>query len=294
MAGSAPPPYLVVGIGGDSESLPAAQWSVREAEARNLQVVVAHGAFIPYGDPQLLSGVVDAIVAEAEAVVARAMSHLTIPPGLAVRTVVEPLPAVALLRRLAENAEFVALGRDHLTTFRRITQGAVTAQICAHAPCPVVVVPADAKRTLHQPVVVALDGTTAAASALRVAFEEAALWHLPLTALHARPDDDTAREAAERRVNIEEILAGWKADQPDVAVHSQVVSGDPAQVIAEYSEHAALMVVGRPHQRRVGSWARSVANAVLSHCGCPLAVVPESPLPFGLAAADTAPTSAHR
>ena len=127
MARSAPPPYLVIGVGGDSESLPAAQWSVREAEARNLQVVVAHGASIPYGDPQLLSGVVDAIVAEAEAVVARAMSHLTIPPGLAVRTVVEPLPAVALLRRLAENAEFVALGRDHLTTFRRITQGAVTA-----------------------------------------------------------------------------------------------------------------------------------------------------------------------
>ena len=56
MAGSAPPPYLVVGIGGDSESLLAAQWSVREAEARNLQVVVAHGASIPYGDPQLLSG----------------------------------------------------------------------------------------------------------------------------------------------------------------------------------------------------------------------------------------------
>ena len=80
MAGSAPPPYLVVGIGGDSESLPAAQWSVREAEARNLQVVVAHGSSIPYGDPQLLSGVVDAIVAEAEAVVARAMSHLTIGP----------------------------------------------------------------------------------------------------------------------------------------------------------------------------------------------------------------------
>ena len=79
MAGSAPPPYLVVGIGGDSESLPAAQWSVREAEARNLQVVVAHGASIPYGDPQLLSGVVDAIVAEAEGLSPAAMSHLTDP-----------------------------------------------------------------------------------------------------------------------------------------------------------------------------------------------------------------------
>ena len=143
--------------------------------------------------------------------------------------------------------------------------------------------------------IVAVDGTTAAASALRVAFDEAAIWQLPLTVLHAQPDDETATDTAERRVNIEEILSGWKADQPDVArCTHEVVPGEPADLIAEYSEHAALMVVGRPHQRRVGSWARSVANAVLSHCGCPLAVVPESPLPFGLAAADTAPTSAHR
>jgi nucleotide-binding universal stress UspA family protein len=133
--------------------------------------------------------------------------------------------------------------------------------------------------TSRQPVVVAVDGTTAATSALRVAFDEAALSRLPLTVLHARPENDTAAETAERQVNIEEILAGWKADQPDVAVHCEVAPGDTADVIAASAEHAALMVVGRPHRRHVGSWARSVANAVLSHCACPLVLVPESSPP---------------
>jgi nucleotide-binding universal stress UspA family protein len=147
-------------------------------------------------------------------------------------------------------------------------------------------VPAYRKATSRRPAVVAVDGTTAAASALRVGFDEAAIWRLPLTVLHARPDDDTATDAEERRVNIEEILAGWKADQPDVAVHSEVVPGDPADLIAEYSENAALVVVGRPHRRRLGSWARSVANAVLGHCECPLVVVPESAPPFRAPATD--------
>lgn len=269
-------PYIVVGVSGQPESLPAARWAVREADARGLQLVIAHGAPTPYGNPPWNSEVVDAMVADAETVVDQVMSHLVIPPHLLVRTVVEPIPPVALLSRLAENADFVALGRENLARFRRVTEGAITAPICATAPCPVVVLPAYVEATSRQPVIVAVDGTTAAASALRVAFDEAAIWRLPLTVLHARPDDDTGRETAERQVNIEEILAGWKADQPDVPVHSEVVPGDPADVIAAYSHHAALMVVGRPHRRHVGSWARSVAHAVLSHCECPLVVVPES------------------
>jgi nucleotide-binding universal stress UspA family protein len=247
--------------------------------------VIAHAAPTTHGNPWN-SEMVDAMVTDAEAVVDEAMSHLVIPPHLSVRRVVEPVPPVALLSRLAEQAEFVALGRENLAPSRRLTEGAVTAPICAAAPCPAVVVPAYLEATSRQPVVVAVDGTTAAASALRVGFDEAAIWHLPLTVLHARPDDDTVTDVEERRVNIEEILAGWKAEQPDVSVHSDVVPGDPAVVIAEYSEHAALVVVGRPHRRRLGSWARSVANSVLSHCECPLVVVPESAPPFRTPAVD--------
>ena len=273
-------PFIVVGVSGQPESFPAARWAAREADARRFELVIAHAAPTPYGNPPWNSEVVDAMVVDAEAVVDEAMSHIVIPPHLSVRRVVEPIPPVALLGRLAEDAEFVALGRDNIAPFRRVTEGAVTAPICEAAPCPVVVVPAYVEATPRQPVVVAVDGTTAARSALRVGFDEAAIWRLPLTVLHARPDDDSAQEAEERRLNIEEILAGWKADQPDVSVHSEVVPGDPADVIADYSEHAALVVVGRPHRRRMGSWVRSVASAVLSHCECPLVVVPESAPPF--------------
>ena len=64
-------PYIVVGVSGEPESVPAARWAVREAEARGLQLVIAHGVPIPYGDPPWTSEVVDAMVAGAEAVIDR-------------------------------------------------------------------------------------------------------------------------------------------------------------------------------------------------------------------------------
>ena len=52
-----------------------------------MQLVLAHGMPTPFGDPPWTSEVVDAMLADAEAVVDRAMSHLVIPPHLSVRRV---------------------------------------------------------------------------------------------------------------------------------------------------------------------------------------------------------------
>ena len=77
-------------------------------------------------------------------------------------------------------------------------------------------------------------------------------------------------------VTLAEILAGWKADRPDVTVHTVILPGEPVEVIVDASTKAGLMVVGRPHQPRLGSWTRSVARAVLRAAHCPLAIVPPS------------------
>jgi nucleotide-binding universal stress UspA family protein len=97
--------------------------------------------------------------------------------------------------------------------------------------------------------------------------------------LHAGSESDGPVDAQARRRNIEEILAGWKEDNPDVLVQVEVVAGDPADAIRDHADHAGLMVVGRAHQRRFRSWSQSVASAVLDHCRCPLVIAPEASTP---------------
>ena len=145
----------------------------------------------------------------------------------------------------------------------------------------IVVPPFIRPSTTHQPIVVAIDGLTPASSVLKMGFDEAALRSLPLLVLHAGQGTDTPADLEDRRRNIEEILAGWRADRPDVNVKIDIVRGDPAASICTHASHAPLLLVSRAHQRQFRSWTHSVANAVLDYCPCPLVVVPETGLPPG-------------
>jgi nucleotide-binding universal stress UspA family protein len=272
--------YVLVGVDYGPESVAAAKWAVDDAQARGRDVVLAHGIPLLYGDAPMTADMVDQIVADAQALVDGLMSQLVIPPSLTVQAVIEPRPPVALLRRLAESADLVVLGRHHQNLFERMTEGSITSPLSAHAPCPVMVVPAEYgwAAGYRKPVVVALDATTAAGSALEFAFDEAAQRQVDLTVLHAGPLGESAVAVNDDLVTLAEILAGWKADRPDVTVHTVILPGEPAEVIVDASTEAGVMVVGRPHQPRLGSWTRSVARAVLRAAHCPLAVVPPSQL----------------
>jgi nucleotide-binding universal stress UspA family protein len=227
--------------------------------------------------------IIDQMMAGAKALVDGLLSQLSIPPGLTVQTVIEPSPPVALLRRLAESADLIVLGRHHQSLFERMTEGSITSPLSAHAPCPVMVVPAEYMlgAGTQKPVVVALDATTAAGSALEFAFDEAAQRQVDLIVLHARPLDELPITAEEYVVTLAEILAGWKADRPEINVRTVVLSGEADEVIVDASADAGLLIVGRPHEQHLGGWARSVARGVLRRARCPLAIVPPSPLPSG-------------
>ena len=126
----------------------------------------------------------------------------------------------------------------------------------------------------RKPIVVALDAATAAGPALEFAFDEAAQRQVDLTVLHARPVGESAVAVNEDLVTLAEILAGWKADRPDVNVRTVILPGEPGEVIIDASTEACVMVVARPHQPHLGSWTRYVARAVLRAAHCPLAIVP--------------------
>ena len=95
-----------------------------------------------------------------------------------------------------------------------------------------------------------------------------------MTALHAVPLRDPLVNNQGRHADIGEILAGHQEDHPDIAVRALFISSEPKDAIIDQSFSAAMMVVGRPHRHRLGSWTRSVAKAVLSQTHCPLVVVP--------------------
>lgn len=200
--------YVLVGVDYGPESVAAAKWAVDDAQARGRDVVLAHGIPLLYGDAPTTADMIDQIVADAEALVADLMSQVVIPPGLTVQAVIEPSPPVALLRRLAESAVLVVLGRHHQTLFQRMTEGSITSPLSAHAPCPVMVVPAEYAWAAgyRKPVVVALDAATAAGSALEFAFDEAAQRQVDLTVLHARPLGESAVAVDEDLVTLAEIL----------------------------------------------------------------------------------------
>jgi nucleotide-binding universal stress UspA family protein len=79
-------------------------------------------------------------------------------------------------------------------------------------------------------------------------------------------------------------LAQWKDDHPDVAISTAIVTGDPDAQLIRWSRSASVLVVGRPHQRRWGSWPLSVASSVMRQTRCPLIVAPQA----------TAEPGAHR
>ena len=113
--------------------------------------------------------------------------------------------------------------------------GAVAFQVASRVACPPVVVPGGwrARQAVpRQPVVVALDGATAAEPALKVAFEEARLRDTRLVVLHAEPISAPARDVDAARFDIGVVLSRWKQDNPDVAISTAIVAGDPdAQLI---------------------------------------------------------------
>jgi nucleotide-binding universal stress UspA family protein len=76
--------------------------------------------------------------------------------------------------------------------------------------------------------------------------------------------------------NLAEILAGWRADNPDINVETFLLAGPPCDTMASVSADAQLLVVGVPYRGRESTrWIRSVARAVLDRATCPVAVVPQ-------------------
>jgi nucleotide-binding universal stress UspA family protein len=279
---------VLVGVDGSANALKAVELAAVEAALRHRSLWVVHACVwpldVPPGPPPegplLHDG--EQIVAEA---VARARE---VAPGVEVRGQVVSGASTAVLLQCAGEAVLTVIGDRGRGGFAGLLAGSVPAQLAAHAPGPVLV----ARGRSHEtgPVVLGVDGSPASDPAVRFAFETAAMYGVPLSAVHAWRHpvsvgpgdilpltyDPTALEADEARV-LAEALAGWQEKYPDVVVHRDLSCGSPRPALIEASHAARLVVVGtRGRGGFAGLLLGSVSQALLHHCACPVVVVPSA------------------
>jgi nucleotide-binding universal stress UspA family protein len=273
---------IVAGHDGSENGVRALDWAAEEARVRDVPLTVLHvydayvgGPIVPPVDLRSL----------AQETLDAGLAHVReAAPDVEVRGVLASGLAAAKLIEAGRSADLLVLGPRGLGGFAGLVLGSVSAQVVAHAPCPVVIARGDrGPATGPDRVVVGVDGSPASRAALALAFTEAELHKasvLAVTAWAAAPSEDLPplvdaagmREAAEKR--LAQLMMPLRELRPGVDVEVSVRTGPPRDVLLEAAADARLLVVG---SRGLGGFRGlllgSVSHALVQHAPCPVAVV---------------------
>lgn len=222
-------------------------------------------------------------------------------PGLTVaaRSVAGPAPDV--LADESAGADLLVVGHRGHGGFSGLRFASVALRAVARAVCPAVVVRGSEHRT-RGTVVAAVDvghSGHAAEDILEVAFTEAALRGARLKVVSALEafwprvyagdsgelGRSSSRAAQRAQDALQRLLAPWAAGHPDVVIDHELIEGSPTAFLTGATTYADLVVVGvhradgDRHGRRHGDESHAVrigpvAETLLLHSDCPVAVVP--------------------
>jgi nucleotide-binding universal stress UspA family protein len=182
------------------------------------------------------------------------------------------------------SAAAVAVGSRQLKAFGSAMLGSVGAGLAARAHSPVVVVRGPAGLAAERPaVVVGIDGTDAAEQALAYGFDHASRHGVPLRAVMCWRHDPLASmqwraeppppERAEEWLS--ETVAAWRQRYPNVVASAAVIRDQPVPgLVAQSAAEQLLVVRSRARHALTGTVLGSVAQGVLHHATCPVAVLP--------------------
>ena len=284
-------PPIIAAIDSSACSYQAAAWAALDAvlHRRPLHLLIAVGIPLGFGrgaapsasDAEWLRRDGERILVEATRIAREAV------PGeeLELTTEVTFENVIPALLDRSERARMLVVGSRGVGAFHPGLPGSVTTAVVRHAQCPVAVIhdiaDTDPDRG-ERPVVVGVDGSSNSVPAIGLAFEEASLRKVSLTALHTWSDAgsldlpwsgwETARESEEAL--LAEQLAGLRERYPDVPVQRITTVDRPARALLEESANAQLLVVGS-HGRGgfAGMMLGSTSNALLHSVQCPMIVV---------------------
>ena len=244
---------IVVGYDQTDRAQVALAWAVDEARLRDADLVVCHAWDVPYAS-------VDHEVAQA----ARSFAKSTLDEGIVlarqglphhrVRPLLAQGSAGLVLARESRTAALMVIGTRGPGRLARLRLDSVSAHVVARAHCPVTIVrgqqlpEAPDEPTL---VVVAVDQSADATTALGLAFEEAAwrrsdlhawcgVWdNGPLIGGHtADPGGDPERQW------LEETVPQWREKFPEVRVKAAFVGTHAASSMLSWEDDVELVILG--------------------------------------------------
>jgi nucleotide-binding universal stress UspA family protein len=239
------------------------------AEARRLGTFVRVTHVIPQAELALLQGNDPAVVEWARDVVAQ---ELEAPRVDYLSWWGDPADVLAVESR---EAAVLVVGGDDQPWVRRLAGGEVARALSLTAHCPVVVVPTiDTNPQRVGGVVAAVDGNGPMDSPLRRAFEAAHLRGESLQIVIASGSrmDHVGREARGQRLAA--LIAEGEELYPDVVVLPVVSADRGVSTCLWATQHASLLVLGRPLDDHVPWSPLGVAGRVLRRAKSPVLVVP--------------------
>lgn len=270
----------------DSEgSAHSLRWAIRHAERTGGSVRVvtcwqhplagwgAGAALSPFSSEDLASRYGEA----QKAFVRSVCGDAQVPMEL----VVEEGPPAKVLLSEAADSDLVVVGTRGRGRVAGALLGSVSRQVAAAAPCPVVVVPAEASLDVDGSVVVGVDGSTGSRAALRWAGANATgqirvvhvLEHL-FDPIYDDPGIDWGDPLETGRQLVEMFVAETLGDRGDVV--TSVAEGSPRSALVEAATPKSMIVIGaRGATGLDGLLLGSVATAVLVEAQVPVVVLPE-------------------
>ncbi len=279
---------IVVGLGSPSH-FRALAWAVAESTVTKARVLVVRagvGRAGMSGGPRTLSALelVDKAAARA---VAAARDRLG---ESKVELVLDPDSAGEALARRATSLDVIAVGVPVRSGWW--ARAGTAYHVVTRAPCPVVVVhePGEPARTgigaaFRRHVVVGVDGSSAARTALGYGFSFAAAHRAPLVAVNVTPhvDEDVWFDDAwlethlgtdpEPAAALADELEPWHLKYPAVPVKRALVAGRPADALRRVAHDALALMVGTASTplHPLGGVTRSL----IEDATCPVVVVRE-------------------
>jgi nucleotide-binding universal stress UspA family protein len=280
---------VVVGVDGSQESYRALDWAVDYARfhGRDLRLVHAYGGrggatlrielaaqSAAAGHTAPAQNLIDVATAYA-----RSLLEGHGGPAIDVEGVLHLGAAAGALREESRIASIVVVGSRGHGGVTGLLLGSVAVPVSAHAECPVVVVRGDEAREVaaDAPVVVGIDGSGEATTAVGFAMAEADRHRCPLVAVLAWDElwigapeladpVPTAPELQEDAVRmVSETLAGWAQEYPDVKVTRVVERGRAAPVMLREAVGARLVVVGSRGRGGFGGLLLGSTSQTLLH-----------------------------
>lgn len=283
---------VVVGFDGSETSLLTAKWAAGEAELRGLGLTLVNALIPPTSGgtfgPGMAVGLdtLEDIRKAAQTSLDEVAKTL---PGPDIQSIVQIGSPTGVLLEASETAALIVVGSRGRGGFKELLLGSVSAQLVAHADCPVIVMRHEADATKDR-IVVGVDGSPASTEAVKFAFATAALHKWKLVAVHAwdvpsfdlvimpgTPVPTNFDSISDSEVRLAaEVLAGFEAEYPDVEVEQVVKRGNAVKSLLEASPSAAMIVVGtRGHGQVMSSVLGSVSHGILHKSKVPVAIVGE-------------------